>query len=343
MIPPLLVVYWWSQGRCRRCTCARPGWSPLVVGLGGTADRQLGARLPGLQHEDWRYPMLRERAGRAEVGRRPARHPPDPHAAGLPRHAAGLRRRRRRPGTGAGLARPRRVRWSAWPRSRWSSSPTGRCTAFVATARPGAVMDRGLWGWSRHPNYFGEIGFWFALALFGVAAAPDEAWWLFAGTLRDAGDVPRRQHPDDGAAQPGTPAALPGGRRPGAGAGAAAAAGPHAGRREPAPGCSWPGLGDTGAAHRDPPRPARRRGRDRGPSPGWSAARSSALRLARPQDWARDYWSRSHRYRGLDRVRTVHGTADRPRPPTHRVLRVRRADGLADSPSTTTPWWSPPA
>ncbi len=42
-------------------------------------------------------------------------------------------------------------------------------------------MDRGLWGWSRHPNYFGEFGFWFAVALFGVSAAPGQAWWLFAG------------------------------------------------------------------------------------------------------------------------------------------------------------------
>ena len=51
---------------------------------------------------------------------------------------------------------------------------------FVASARPGDVMDRGLWSWSRHPNYFGEFGFWLALALFGLAAAP-QAWWLFAG------------------------------------------------------------------------------------------------------------------------------------------------------------------
>jgi steroid 5-alpha reductase family enzyme len=42
-------------------------------------------------------------------------------------------------------------------------------------------MDRGLWSWSRHPNYFGEFGFWFALGLFGVAAAPADAWWLMAG------------------------------------------------------------------------------------------------------------------------------------------------------------------
>jgi len=42
---------------------------------------------------------------------------------------------------------------------------------FVAAGRPGAVMDHGLWGWSCHPNYVGEIGLRFFLALFGIAAA----------------------------------------------------------------------------------------------------------------------------------------------------------------------------
>lgn len=32
------------------------------------------------------------------------------------------------------------------------------------------------------------------------------------------------------------------------------------------------------------------------------------MRLSRPDDWARDYWIPFDRFRGLDRVRTVHGT-----------------------------------
>ena len=54
---------------------------------------------------------------------------------------------------------------------------------FVRTRTPGQVMDRGLWGWSRHPNYLGEITFWFALALFGLAASPSDWWWVFVGAL----------------------------------------------------------------------------------------------------------------------------------------------------------------
>ena len=54
---------------------------------------------------------------------------------------------------------------------------------FVAERTSGAVMDRGLWSWSRHPNYFGELSFWFSMALFGVAAAPADWWWLFVGVV----------------------------------------------------------------------------------------------------------------------------------------------------------------
>jgi len=47
--------------------------------------------------------------------------------------------------------------------------------AFGRTKAPGEVCRRGLWGWSRHPNYLGEMGFWWGLWLFALAADP--AWW----------------------------------------------------------------------------------------------------------------------------------------------------------------------
>jgi steroid 5-alpha reductase family enzyme len=45
--------------------------------------------------------------------------------------------------------------------------------AFRAGARaPGTVCEAGLWGWSRHPNYLGELLFWWGLYLCSYAAEP---------------------------------------------------------------------------------------------------------------------------------------------------------------------------
>lgn len=37
-------------------------------------------------------------------------------------------------------------------------------------ANKDAVMDRGLWGWSRHPNYFGDALMWWGFFLLGLSA-----------------------------------------------------------------------------------------------------------------------------------------------------------------------------
>jgi steroid 5-alpha reductase family enzyme len=48
---------------------------------------------------------------------------------------------------------------------------------FLRTRRdPEATLDKGLWAYCRHPNYLGEVSFWWGLYLFGVAAASAWAW-----------------------------------------------------------------------------------------------------------------------------------------------------------------------
>jgi steroid 5-alpha reductase family enzyme len=54
--------------------------------------------------------------------------------------------------------------------------------AFNRTKASGDVCDVGVWAWSRHPNYLGEISFWWGLWLFGLAADPGW-WWTMVGPL----------------------------------------------------------------------------------------------------------------------------------------------------------------
>jgi steroid 5-alpha reductase family enzyme len=52
----------------------------------------------------------------------------------------------------------------------------------AAPRADGATFRRGLWAVSRHPNYFGEILFWWGLYLFALAADL-KAWWTIVGPL----------------------------------------------------------------------------------------------------------------------------------------------------------------
>jgi len=47
-------------------------------------------------------------------------------------------------------------------------------------ANAGKVMDRGLWRYTRHPNYFGDACVWWGLWLIAAAAG---AWWTVLGPL----------------------------------------------------------------------------------------------------------------------------------------------------------------
>ncbi|MEO1653357.1 MAG: DUF1295 domain-containing protein [Bacteroidota bacterium] len=46
----------------------------------------------------------------------------------------------------------------------------------------GKYLDTGLWAYSRHPNYFGEIMFWWGLFFFALAHNLQN-WWMGAGAL----------------------------------------------------------------------------------------------------------------------------------------------------------------
>jgi steroid 5-alpha reductase family enzyme len=47
-------------------------------------------------------------------------------------------------------------------------------------ANRGRVLDRGLWRYTRHPNYFGEFVLWWGFYLIALAAG---GWWSMAGPM----------------------------------------------------------------------------------------------------------------------------------------------------------------
>ena len=180
VVPPLLAAYWWAEGGLGtdEARCWLVMGVVLLWAIRLTANWVYG--FPGLHHEDWRYPLLREQAGRWEL-------PVDLFAIHLvptlqvflgtvPVYVV-MTRGDRELGVLDIVATLLGVAAVAL-----ELVADVQMHRFVRTRQPGQVMDRGLWGWSRHPNYLGELTFWFSLAVYGVAASPSDAWWLFAGT-----------------------------------------------------------------------------------------------------------------------------------------------------------------
>ena len=60
--------------------------------------------------------------------------------------------------------------WCSGSSSRRSVTPSW--PGSRRTRNKGTVMDRGLWGWTRHPNYFGDSAVWWGLYLVAASAWP---------------------------------------------------------------------------------------------------------------------------------------------------------------------------
>ena len=60
---------------------------------------------------------------------------------------------------------------SDWQLARFKADPTNR----------GKVMDRGLWAYSRHPNYFGDFLIWWGIFL--IVLSTPTSWWTVGSPL----------------------------------------------------------------------------------------------------------------------------------------------------------------
>lgn len=174
VIPIAIVLYWAAQAEAG-VPALRMAAAGLVVGVWGVRLTWNWTRgWTGLDHEDWRYVGFRDLAPRLYwpisflgihffptvivfaglAALYPAFASPGrpPGLVDLAALLVGL----------AGIA----FEWIADDQLR----------AFTTGPRqPGETLRKGLWRYSRHPNYLGEILVWWSFFLFGLAADPGSA------------------------------------------------------------------------------------------------------------------------------------------------------------------------
>lgn len=174
--PIPVALYWAAAGGGGAGSGLRRAWVLAVVcawGLRLTANQL--ARWRGLRDEDFRYAELRARAGRwywplslAGIHLAPTAWVFLGLLAAYPALA----------GRGGGLGPLDAVAAVvAGGALVLEAVADGQLRRFLRARRePGAILATGVWAASRHPNYLGEILFWWGLFLSGVAAAPGWAW-----------------------------------------------------------------------------------------------------------------------------------------------------------------------
>ena len=184
--PIPIASYWWlSAGDCAGAPVRRLLAFALVSLWGIRLTTNWARGWWGLAHQDWRYSDLEKRTGRAywlvsflgihlfptamvflgclplfpvlAESVRPL-GPLDLIAAGVTGSAIALE--------AAADQRLHRFRMASHP--------------------PGDFLRSGLWAWCRHPNYLGEILFWWGLFAFSLASG-FASWWTAVGAIAITG------------------------------------------------------------------------------------------------------------------------------------------------------------
>ncbi len=182
-VMPIAIVSYWISLADSSVPMLRTAAVACVVFLwGGRLTFNWARGWSGLDHEDWRYVDFRERSPRfywAISFGGIHLYPTLIVFAGLAAVFPALLRSGREPGLidlaalGVGLSGIL-IEWLA----------DRQLHSFVnGQKQPGETLRSGLWRYSRHPNYLGEILVWWSLFLFGLAADPDWAKWAVLAPL----------------------------------------------------------------------------------------------------------------------------------------------------------------
>lgn len=180
-VAPVVIVFYWAFHAETGIRPIRAGAVLFLVTWWGVRLTYNWARSwPGLHHTDWRYEIMKEKTGKlwffSDLF--------GIHLFPTAQVFLGL--------SGAWVALVVGTNPLSWLDGVALIVTAGAITietvadqqlvAFAKVKKPGEVLKTGLWKYSRHPNYFGEISFWWGLYLFGLAADASH-YWTIAGPI----------------------------------------------------------------------------------------------------------------------------------------------------------------
>ena len=176
-VAPMLVAMAWSHDHASADASVTRQFLVLclVCAWGLRLTYHWWRTFPGLDHEDWRYTDMRETSGRlfplvnlVVIHLLPTLMLLLACAAMYPALVTGTR-----PLGALDLLA------ASWTLSAilLEARADREMRAFRGRPREaGTVYQSGVWAWLRHPNYLGELSFWWGLFLFSRAADPTAAW-----------------------------------------------------------------------------------------------------------------------------------------------------------------------